>query len=167
MMPFWMRAGARISQFIPAKYRRPAMIEAARRRRSVFPNRADMLRSYRGRGAFRTWPEDIIRDYIEGGTKLRNDGQVELACAPAWEAANFNAQGHNPFAALSDYNGPMALLYAARGSTCFSPAAKRIADRGGETRVLRVEDATHFLPMEFPDLVRCEIIAFSEHLVKV
>lgn len=161
MMPFYVRWSARLSRMLGNHFFRTALIESARRRRAVFPSREEMLERYKGRGAFRTWPDEVIKDYIEGGTRLREDGSVELTCDPEWEAAIFRAQGHNPYRALRQYQGPLSLLYAGQNSTCWPPAPARISARGGDTRVKRVEEATHFLPMEMPDLVRRELAAFS------
>ena len=55
-----------------------SLAEGAERRRAVFPDRATMVTAYKGRGAFRTWPEEVIADYVEGGTKLREDGKYAV-----------------------------------------------------------------------------------------
>jgi len=161
IMPLSVRILSQISRFLGIHFNRPVLIQGTRRRRAVFASREEMLERYRGRGAFRTWPDKVVKDYIEGGTRLRDDGQVELTCAPAWEAANFSAQGHNPYAALKQYKGSLTLLYAGKNSTCIPPAPTRISNRGGDTQVTRVDDATHFLPMEKPQLVRDALIALA------
>ena len=47
-------------------------------------------------GIFAAWPEQIVRDYIDGGTVDFLDGkQVRLACTPGWEAANYRAGAPN------------------------------------------------------------------------
>jgi len=161
IMPASLRILSRLSRFLGINFNRPVLIQGTRRRRAVFASREEMLNRYRGRGAFRTWPDKVIQDYIEGGTRTREDGQVELACAPAWEAANFSAQGHNPHRALKQYRGALTLLYAEKNSTCMPPAPDRMSKRGGGGHVMRVDDATHFLPMEQPGLVRNEILALQ------
>jgi pimeloyl-ACP methyl ester carboxylesterase len=141
-----------------------SLAEGADRRRAVFADRDLMVKAYKGRGAFRTWPEEMIADYVEGGTFVRDDGQVELSCAPAWEAANFRAQGHDIWAALDKLKVPLTLLYASHGSTCRAPAPQRLGEVDPNATLLRVGGSTHFLPMEFPEIVRREMLALDARL---
>jgi pimeloyl-ACP methyl ester carboxylesterase len=141
-----------------------SLAEGADRRRALFPSREMMLAAYKGRGAFRTWPEEMIADYIEGGTRLREDGQVELTCAPAWEAANFRAQGHDIWKALDKLKTPLTLIYAGFGSTCRAPAPQLLGERDPQATLLRLGQATHFVPMEYPDVIRREVLALDARL---
>lgn len=135
-----------------ALWRRLPIAKAARRRREVFDSREAAFAAYRGRGAFKTWPETMLADYVGGGFNDRPDGKVELACAPAWEASNYAAQGHDPWRAVSRFAGPVRLLKAETGST--ARVGEAFARRGRDVRVETVAATSHFLPMERPDLVR-------------
>lgn len=141
-----------------------SLAEGADRRRALFPSREMMLAAYKGRGAFRTWPEEMIADYIEGGTRLREDGQVELTCAPAWEAANFRAQGHDIWKALDKLKTPLTLIYAGLGSTCRAPAPQLLGEHDPQATLLRLGQASHFVPMEYPDVIRREVLALDARL---
>ena len=136
----------------------------AEKRRAVFPDMETAVSRYEGRGAFRTWPRGFIEDYIAGGTRKRDDGQVELSCAPAWEAANFRAQGHNIGKSVRVLHVPFALLYAEHGTTCRPPFPDLLKRRDPRAHVMQVKGSTHFLPMEFPDVVAQEIRAFTDRL---
>jgi pimeloyl-ACP methyl ester carboxylesterase len=138
----------------------PGMVQATRRRRANFPTRVDALNSYRGRGAFATWPEPILADYVEVGFKDLPDGQVSLACAPAWEASNYAAQEHEAWDALKGSTCPIDILRAESASTCH--LAGSLEEFGDRVRVTTVPDTTHFLPMERPDLVRSVLSAAIE-----
>ena len=129
---------------------RNPLVRQAAGRRAEFAGRAEALEAYRGRGAFKTWPEASLRDYVEGGFRDRTDGCVELACAPAWEAANFAAHRADPYRALARLEVPTTILKAEHGSTCHADPAwlKRRA------QVKTVPGSTHFLPLERPDVVR-------------
>jgi pimeloyl-ACP methyl ester carboxylesterase len=136
------------------------MVEAARRRRRVFASREAALAAYRGRGAFATWPEAPLADYVTAGFRDDASGGVSLTCDPDWEASNYAGQGQDSFAALAAYPGPVDILQAEFGST-FQPPAGLGPDFGAKVRVTRVAGATHFLPMERPDLVRAALTRAS------
>lgn len=142
-----------------------AIADAAERRRAIFPDRAAMLTSYRGRGAFRTWPDDVLRDYIEGGTVDLPDGQVALTCAPGWEAANFRAQGHDVWEAIERLERPLTLIYSGpASSTCRAPGPQLLAACDPGATILRIGQASHFLPMEYPEAVRRELLALDARI---
>lgn len=124
------------------------MVRATLARRTTFESRLQAQQSYRGRGAFRTWTDEMLADYLVDGLRERPDGGLELSCSPVWEASNYGAQGHDGLAALKACSAPVRILKAEIGSTCHAP---------GEV----VPGATHFLPMERPELVRMELTLAS------
>jgi pimeloyl-ACP methyl ester carboxylesterase len=126
-----------------------ALIEGARRRRAEFPSRAAAREAYRGRGAFASWPDDVLADYVEAGFRDLPDGSVRLACEPAWEASTFLAQGSDPWAALDLAPCPVEILKAERNSTCRVDEANAAP---GRITVETVAGTSHFLPMERPAL---------------
>jgi len=134
--------------------RNHAMVQAALRRRAVFDSRQAAFAAYLGRGAFKTWPETALADFVAGGFKDRPDGKVELACAPAWEASNYAAQGHDPWRAAARLRRPIHILRAQHGSTCALRPGAGFLRRRPNIQVETIDGATHFLPMERPDLVR-------------
>ena len=164
MVPKFSRLIMKLHRMLGRKGGPNALADGAERRRAVFADRATMAAAYKGRGAFRTWPEEMIADYVEGGTIDLPDGQVTLACKPAWEAANFRSQGHDIWAALHKLEVPLTLLYAGIGSTCRAPAPQIFGERDPQATLLRLGQATHFLPMEFPDVVRREMLALDARL---
>lgn len=138
----------------PSAVAQSPMVQGALRRRATFADKAAAFAAYRGRGAFATWSEAQLADYVEAGFVATDDGQVTLACAPAWEASNFASYDPDIYPALVAEPCPIRILRAETGSTC------RIEDRlpdltaSGRVRVETVAGTSHFLPMERPDLVR-------------
>lgn len=132
------------------------LVEMAKKRRAAWPDRAAVRNSYAGRGAFRTWQDGFLDAYLDGGLKENGDG-VGLACAPAWEAANFKGPQLDCAKHIKKLSVPFTLLVAETGSTTFfrKPFETRPVDKKIET----IAGSSHFLPMEFPDLVRSEITA--------
>ncbi len=125
------------------------MAAQAARRRAVWPSRIDLRAAYHGRGVFATWPDAALDAYLADGVRDRADGQVELACAPAWEAATFAAVSTEVEAALAAWTGPLTLLHATVGSTVVPEDADRIARRPA-TIVRAFPGRDHFLPLAEP-----------------
>lgn len=139
------------------------MVAKAKKRRSIWPSEQAMFDAYRGRGAFRTWPEEVVRDYVLGGTvDYFDDGQVRLACTPGWEAANYGAGPPDIWEDLANLRCPTTLIVGAKRSTCPEPVIEMMLRVKPDLTVVRVADASHFLPMEFPEVVRHEIRALAE-----
>ena len=139
---------------IPANYDLAALAE---KRRAIFPSLEMAYSAYRGRGAFKTWPEETLRDFLQGGLRPTGNGtERELCCAPAFEAASFrNAPpGIARLAAL--VRCPLTLIHGERGTAQPGEVA-RVKRLKRDARIVKVPGATHFLPMERPDVVRDEI----------
>jgi pimeloyl-ACP methyl ester carboxylesterase len=143
-------------------YRRMRLTQGALRRRAVFDSFGAAFRAYRGRGAFRTWPEIMLADYVAGGFREREDGTVELSCAPAWEASNFAAQGNDTWRALDGLRAPIDIYQCATQSVCQIRARSGVYRRNPQLRLHTVPRTTHFLPMERPDLVRDALLNAAE-----
>ncbi|MGI9169570.1 MAG: alpha/beta fold hydrolase [Caulobacteraceae bacterium] len=134
-----------------------SLIEGTRRRRAVFPGRAAALAHWRGRGAFTTWPDAMVADFVAGAFRDRPGGEVALACEPAWEASTYAAHGHDPWAAFERSACPIRILRAEQGSTCRVEGKIEALTASGRISIQTVAGTTHFLPMERPDLARAAL----------
>jgi pimeloyl-ACP methyl ester carboxylesterase len=128
------------------------LVEGARRRRSHFANREAAVQAYLGRGAFRSWPPDMVADYVEGGFIDVPGGGVRLACAPAWEASTFEAQANDPWSAFAAADCPVDILKAEVNSTCRTEGREAALAATGRVHIETVAGTSHFLPMERADL---------------
>lgn len=130
----------------------------ALRRRNQFDSREAAYDAYFGRGAFKTWPAAMLADYLADGLVENGEGGFRLACAPAWEAANFSAREHRPWPGFFESTCPIRILKAEVGSTC------QVDDRLDELRatgritVETIPGTGHFLPMEVPEVVRAALL---------
>ncbi len=136
------------------------MARAALGRRRDFPDAATAIKSFTGRGAFKTWAPEMVADYVTGGVKPSDTG-VTLACAPEWEAVNFSTMPDNLTSAFGKIKSPVILLAAAKNST--APAAMTLGAKVfcPQMEVHRIDGTTHFLPMERPDLIRRAVYAIA------
>lgn len=137
----------------------PDIAERAARRRAIFPSRDAMQDAYSGRGAFKGWPDAVLRDYILGGTRPTEDGQVALSCEPRVEAEDFCSSPVAAYELARQLRCPVTLIRGdGPGSTCGAEEAAAFVALKPDTRLITVPGASHFLPMEFPDLVRTHIL---------
>jgi len=130
-----------------------SLIEGARRRRTLFPSRAAALEAYRGRGAFRTWNDAMLADFVAGGFRDLPSGEVALACDPAWEASSYAFQAHDPWSAFQRSACEIRILRAEHQSTCRVEGRIDALTASGRISIETVAGTSHFLPMERPNLV--------------
>lgn len=139
------------AQTMAAK-RAPIAVQAARRR-SVFDSHAAAFTAYHDRGAFKGWPDAMLKDYVADGFRDLDDGKVELTCPPEWEARLYTTHAHDPYTALRRFGGPVSIWKARRGSTCRAKDPEAFTRQFAGARIEKV-DGGHFFPMTSPEVVR-------------
>ena len=131
-----------------------SLADGARRRRAVWPGREELFRAYRSRPTFETWREDILRLYVEEGTRQRDDGRVELMCPPEIEAQFFEAARYvRPWPMLAQLRCPTLVLWGADSHLRGRGLDRGVGDAIQQARTVIVPDTSHFLPQEQPDEV--------------
>ncbi|MFJ6025216.1 alpha/beta fold hydrolase [Brevundimonas sp. NPDC092305] len=126
------------------------LVKNARKRRFGFDSREQALAAYKGRGAFKGWPEMMLSDYLADGLVETAEGGFRLTCDPQWEASNYAAQSHDPWRALRRVGRPVHILKAEIASTCSLAPSSRLSG----VKVEVVPGGTHFFPMHKPDIAR-------------
>ena len=134
----------------------------ARKRRVVWPDRATVIESYGSRPPLNSLAKEALEAYANWGFKDREDGQIELACAPETEAIIFDSNRYGPiesFKTLSDVETPSSVLYGSESD--LSPAW---FEKQAEILGVQVEkiDGSHFFLFE--DTERAEKIIRSHFL---
>jgi pimeloyl-ACP methyl ester carboxylesterase len=127
------------------------MAAAALRRKVVWPSRPAMLRSYGSRPPMDRLAPEALAAYIECGVHDRADGQVELACPPAIEAAIFASdtalEGVNAgFEHLPHLTASVAVLCGDRSTVPRERMRAAAAAAGVELEI--VEPGGHFFLSE-------------------
>jgi pimeloyl-ACP methyl ester carboxylesterase len=139
------------------------MAGVARARRAVWPDRATVRASYGSRPPLNVLEPAALDAYVRYGFRNRDDGEVELACAPEVEARCFEAAGEpdgalHAFEHLSGFQGT-AVVVAGRESNLPAEAFAAQAEAvGGPYLEL---DGGHFFPQE--DTARAAALV-REHL---
>jgi pimeloyl-ACP methyl ester carboxylesterase len=158
LVPRFARLKMRIAQLLGREpLRESDLAKLAAKRRAIFPSFEVALAAYRGRGAFKTWPDETIADYLRGGLLPTGNGtEMRLACAPAWESSVFQHAPPGIGRLAKQVRCPLTLIYASDG-TAREEDVQVVARGHGSARLVKVPGATHFLPMERPDIVREEV----------
>ena len=145
----------RASQAKPGN--KPNIADGAAKRRRHFDSIEEALKSYEGRGAFKTWGSEWIKDYLIGGTQKSPNEGIELSCTPEWESMTFKSSSMDTWDFLEDIEIQAFTIAAApeeeSGTTFSEDARKALLNLGPTWKLEEVEGASHFLPMEYSDLV--------------
>lgn len=150
-MPLWMRPFNYIPGWNNLLKDRLPIAAGAGRRRSKFESLEQAFSRYQGRGVFKSFPDPVLRDYLEGGLKP-SDGGVELACDPKWEQAIYAAQGHNLFKAARALPKENArIIYAGKGAPHTPTSRERMRGILGKANVERHMDFHHMFPLNTPE----------------
>ncbi len=135
------------------------LVAGALRRRSTFPSKEAAYDAYHGRGAFKTWSDEQLMDYVTAGFRPNGDGEVTLTCKPVWEASNFRTHNYDPWAAFYESQCPIRILRSAHASTFPIEGDEPELSEDGRIQVQTIPGTTHFLPLERPNLVRETLLA--------
>lgn len=133
----------------------PSLAVTARRRRPVWPDRTTVRASYGSRPPLDALAPEALAAYVRWGFVDRDDGQVELACAPETEAGIFDSRSrHGPlqtFQRLGGVSAPTSVL----AGTLTDLAAAWFVEQAEilGTEVVWVEGGHFFL---FEDIDRAE-----------
>jgi pimeloyl-ACP methyl ester carboxylesterase len=136
------------------------LAEGARKRREVWESREEARAKWQGKETFAGFVPQAFDLYLAEALADRPDGRVELKCPGEVEAAIFEQGGSVDVMALAPrLETPTLVLWAARGNFPRSHFEALVA-RMPHGR-LRDVDAGHLVPMQAPERVADEVLAFS------
>ncbi len=142
------------------EWRNP-FIERTLKRKRIFDSVGAMYSNFENKPPYDTWRKDILRDYCEFGTRPTNDGKRELKCAPEVEAKLYEtARDFNGLGRILRSTVPLLIMFGARGDSLGASLSGKVAHQLKNGRVIDVDGAGHFLPMEKPDYAADQAIAF-------
>jgi pimeloyl-ACP methyl ester carboxylesterase len=131
------------------------------RRRNQWASADEMFERFKARPPFVRWQPEILRDYCNFCV-LPRDGQFVLACPPEVEASiylNSREAASNIYADVARVLQPVVVMRAGRErkhgifDLAASPTAVDLASKFTAGRDVVLPDATHFIPMEEPEMV--------------
>ena len=131
---------------------------SAKQRRNNFTSFEQAVEHFTGRAMFATWPEESIKNYLEGGL-VKKEGSFFLSCDPAWEAKTFETVTFDTFRFLKKATCPVLIIRGDKETSTFTDEAKNALLN--KDRILIEEyKGTHFLPIENVELVSSRVFDF-------
>ncbi len=126
------------------------MSEGARRRRSHFDNREEVLERYAGRPPLNVLDERTLRLYVEHGFRDVDGGGVELCCTPEFEARTFEQHRNGGAQAVFEIEADVAVAVGRPGTNVADQLLELVADQR-QVEVIKYSDVSHFGPLEQPE----------------
>lgn len=137
------------------------MSDAARRRRAVFPSKADALWRYAGRPPLSTLRADALAAYVEHGFEDLPDGTVRLKCDPESEARTFECETKMTLDRVGAITVPTVIGVGSDEPTSElfgGPLAEAMAD----ATLIRYPHLGHFGPLQDPATIGADILAGAQ-----
>jgi pimeloyl-ACP methyl ester carboxylesterase len=134
-----------------------------RRRRVRWPSHDAVYASWSRSERLKHWDVDVLWAYVKGGTRVREDGEVEIKCPPAVEAQFY--ENHTPgrlFDTLPNITWPVLLLTTdnPRRQPEATPGYMALKHSSCDFRHHVIAGASHFFPQERPAEVARAILDF-------
>ncbi len=147
----------------------------ARKRRAEFPSPAAIRTAYTGKGAFKTWREPFLDDYImDGFSRVDENGPFSedqtwrLNCEPRWESATFKAHRNQPWTALRKirkHKIPIVIMRPEINPVLSDKVTDLLLRKNRDLVLKERPNTSHFHPMEVPYEVREELSRTISRLI--
>ncbi len=130
----------------------------ARRRRNDFSSRDEAFDNYASKPPFSLARPDALRSYVDFGFRDLDDGTVTLKCPGPLEAQVFEGAFTEAFARAGEVASPFTVVASGDGQppAAIAPTVAELLPRG---TLERMDDLTHFGPLQDPDRIAESIAA--------
>jgi len=146
--------------------RKEQLASGAARRRMIWDSREELIAAYRRRRTFADWREDVLRLFAEHGTFRREDGRTELKCPGEIEAELYrNSLSPDTWDLLPRVRCPALVIRGEKTEPLLALVAEGVARRIPGARLATIAGGSHFVPMERPEAISAEALAFLEEAV--
>jgi pimeloyl-ACP methyl ester carboxylesterase len=137
-------------------------IKGALKRRRDFDDLDKLFQGYRSREVFKYMSDESLRAYIEGITKPKAGDGFELAYSPEWESHIYltGLRDFDLWRELPKLQIPTLIIRGAETDTFSEKAAELVRKKNPKIIIKTLEQATHILPLEYPQKVYNIIRAF-------
>ena len=131
---------------------------SAKKRRNNFASLEQAIEHFTGRAMFVSWPEESIKNYLEGGL-IQREGGFFLSCDPAWEAKTFETVTFDTYKFLKRATCPVLIVRGDKETSTFTEPAKKALLKKDKV-LIEEHKGTHFIPIENAELVSSRVFNF-------
>jgi pimeloyl-ACP methyl ester carboxylesterase len=158
--PAWLRSLSALRAL--GLERRQPLVRGTLHRRWLFPDRRACFDHYRARPLFARLSDAALWDYVDAGTRLRPDGQLELVYPPEWEAHIFATTPLDVWRGLDRLRIPALVIRGEESAVFVSQAQARLQRLLPAARFVTLPGAGHLAPFEQPDQVAALLHRFLD-----
>lgn len=126
---------------------------SAMRRRAEYNSKQQMYAGFRRAGVFKKISDANLQHYIDAIAIPLANGKVGLRITKEWEAQIYKTMPGRIWRHIRQLKTPTALIYADKSDTVLPNSVKAMRRYAPQVQLHCVENATHLVPLEYPDLV--------------
>ncbi len=148
----------------PPPYRRgtfSSLVELTLRRKASFSSVDRARENYSGKPPFRDWEASALDEYVTNAFSPAG-GRWTLKCSPETEAEFYReGSNHDTWDRLGRVECPVVVLAGSESDTHQRDHVEEMAARFPYGRAQVIQGASHFLPMERPDVVAAALMTLA------
>lgn len=126
LFPQYVLSAQKFLRYTGLGKRQPLITSVLARRRS-WPDQDAMLADLKSKRLYRDWDDQALSAFVQYGSKLNKEQQVELACRPEWEANIFMSWPESVWSKFKNIDCPIDILTASHSFPFVDQGCKKAA----------------------------------------
>lgn len=135
------------------------LIKLTLKRRDVWDSTQEVYDAYRQKKFFAEISDEVLWDYLNSGLKKRSDGKMTLTYSKEWEA-HFFSLAPKVWSKLQQLQTPVFGIRGENTDTLRADQWAKWKRLKPKHRFLEIENTGHLVPLEKPQFLAKEILAF-------
>jgi pimeloyl-ACP methyl ester carboxylesterase len=138
-------------------------VTSVTKRNKTWKNKTEAMNALSIKGPFKTWSKKIIEDYLNQGTKILEDGSLELLCDPIWEGKILATAPVGIWGEVSNIKCPTLVIYGEQSKTFLPSVVTKLKKTLPQVMLKKIQNCGHFIPMEQPEKLAEIVIDFVDN----
>ncbi len=133
-----------------------------RKKKFEFGSKEEVLEHYSGKGMFKSWRPEFVRNYVETAIEQESLSTWELCCNPEFEARIYESVPFETWRFAGLIKIPVLVVRGGNSDLFYDQAGKRLSEKIISCRYIKLDNLGHFLMMEDPDKIIDTILPFIQ-----
>jgi pimeloyl-ACP methyl ester carboxylesterase len=138
------------------------LVKAALKRRDTWHSPAAVFARFREKRVFASLSDNALWDYVRGGLREKEAGEVTLAFPKAWEAHIYSTAPWDVWEKITQVQLPILAIRAGNSDTLMPPTWVHWQALQPTTHFVEIADADHLVPLSHPKRVAQEILSMTK-----